>query len=581
MIVPGRLTEIAETIEAPRGAIESAFFEVGDELSHCSADLSDLMQRFEGLVAEFQGPDVQAASGTLDAVAEAATGMADAFAAEGPVVAGLVRKVAKVAKPVSDLNVSIRMIGMVALNARIVAAGLAGEVSVFRTDIAVLSNEAGEIVKNFSGLFDRLAADLRQVDEQRRQFSARHERTLHELSAQLRARLAHLSARRGEAGTVSRQTAEISRGITSRVATAVVALQVGDSARQRIEHVQAALRDGEAFRPGDPQEAALFRGMIAALQGAQLRDTAQTFDAELAGARNAVRTLKTDAAAIIRQSRALQRFGTGRTAEGGGDLGQELRQIAALLTQCEGQRRSQTAYAMEVVKVVRALTSQAAEVALIEEQLRSLCLNPTVACGRLGAPGRPLAVIADQIHDLTADTGRSVRIVLDELGEISDQARQLSMEEDEVEDKTGHKPGAGPAPRGDAESGLGTAALSAVDLLDGVAGRLAEAATAMERLVPHTAERFDSAAARLDRLATVSGDLRREASRLDALAGPVPSTLDDESAGFFGVLRGRYTMQREREIHDAMFGTTGAATGEAANDSGFEDPEDDLDAMFL
>ena len=577
MIPAGHLSEIAEAIEAPRGIIETAFLELGDELSLCSTDLGDLVRMFEALAADFQGEDIQAASATLDAVAAEAGAMADAFAAEGPVVAGLVRKVTTVSKPVTALTVSIRMIGMVALNARIVAAGLAGEVSVFRTDITALAAEAGAIVKDFSGLFDRLALDLRQVAEQRRQFASRHERTLHVLAAQLRERLAQLAARRDEAAMASRQTAEISRGITGRVAAAVVALQVGDSARQRIEHVQAALRDCDGPLSCNPAERDAFCAAIVGLQAALLQDTAEVFDAELAGARAAVRALKSDAAAVFRQSRSLQRFEAGKTGDGAEDLGQELRQIAALLGQCDSQRRDQTVCARQVVEVVRALTAQAAEVSRIEGRLRSLCLNATLACSRLGPQGKPLAVIADQIHALTGETARSLRIVLADLDDISESALVLSKDEVPPEMAAGQ---AQPAGSG-VSSGLGAAALTAVARLDSLGDRLLQASAAMERLAPRTAGQFESASTRLERLGTVSGDLRREAARLHGYAGPSLRTEDSEALAVLDLLRARYTMQRERDIHDAMFGARGAPPAGDPSVGGSADPEEDLEAMFL
>jgi hypothetical protein len=444
------------------------------------------------------------------------------------------------------------MMGNVAVNARVVAAGIVGDADdfdVFTTDIAELSGSATRTIEEFSTVYQQLTVEVRRAASQRAQFDASHRDTLSRLAARLEQNLAALVNRRQLSADGSAETSRVAREIAARVASAVMAMQVGDATRQRLEHVEAALSrlasladDPEAGLAPADVPAAVAAGLH--LQTLQLRGTATTFSSELAEAERAVGALAAEARTVLDQSRSL--YGDGGPGQSSlSGFNAEIREAITVLRDCEVQRGKLEEVAGAVDRIVRVLLGHVEAVREIEASMRLVSLNAAVRCAQLGPRGRALSVISTQLRELTVETVVAAEAAMTALGEAATLAQSFNA-----------------ASGGDAVgqvAWLEQEAAQASGLMTAVDRRLNEALGLLDREGPVAIRALGEAADRLAGHETMSEAIDDAAMRAAELVGGADPRPTQASRPFLAVLRRRYTMEAERRIHDGFAGPAGAA----------------------
>jgi len=119
-----QLAGIIAALAAPRQEIEAAFLAVGQELGDAAALLDRIVAAFEALPRDLDGAEMQEAGAGLGRFTGHAHEIAAAFARERGDVEKLLAAVNAATHPVEDLHRSVRLMGILSVNARIVAAGL-------------------------------------------------------------------------------------------------------------------------------------------------------------------------------------------------------------------------------------------------------------------------------------------------------------------------------------------------------------------------------------------------------------------------------------------------------------------------
>src|SRR5690606_38724699 len=140
-----KIQQLAADLARPRCEIEAAFVAAGTRLTEGAALLNSLSKLFEALPEALQGAEAEAASAHVNAVAARAVELSQTFTQEKADLARLVDVVAAANAPTSDLRRTVKMMGIVSVNARVTAAGIVGDsddFDVFTTDIAALSDSA-------------------------------------------------------------------------------------------------------------------------------------------------------------------------------------------------------------------------------------------------------------------------------------------------------------------------------------------------------------------------------------------------------------------------------------------------------
>jgi len=562
------LRDIMPALAAPRDRIESTFVAVGARLTEGAGMLNRISKVFEALPAELESPELGEASSRLAEVGRRAQSISGSFATEQADLAQLVKVVAAADYPISDLRRAVKMMSIVAINARVVAASVVGDsddFDVFTHDIAKLSESASATIQEFTTVYRRLTEEVELAARQRGQFQNAHADTLSELADSMDAALAEVARQRSISVEGSAQTGRVSRQIVGRIANAVMALQVGDATRQRIEHVEAGIETlCDLLEAGDlsedEQRAACAE--IGGLQAAQLAGATDAFDSDVDEASSALRDLSTDARTIMNHSRTIY-GGSGKQDQSPlAALSRSVGDAALVLRDCETERGKLELVASAVLRTVSALLTHVEAVQEIEANMRLVSLNAAVKCAQLGPRGAALNVIARQLRELTGETVAAAEAAMAGLHEAARLAQSF-----------------GAAANGDAAGRVGQLeqeASLALVLLQGVDRSLAEALGTLERDGPNVIALLSNAAETFSDQASISETLRDLQLRLVEQCPPsdmqAPASVMTAVSG----LRARYTMDAERRIHEQLFGVDTAAPEPVAAVE-----EVDLDDLFL
>lgn len=535
------VSRIIESLATPRQEIEAAFVNVGDRLTRSAGLLDQIATTFEALPRDLDRPELIEATATLTEVGTRAEEISASFGREQEDINRLVDVVAQASRPISDLRRSIRMMGILAVNARVVAASVANleDSDVFTTDIATLSGDAARTIAEFSQIYERLVDGVQKAAAARAHFEQSHSGTLSELAQRIGTSLADVTGQRQRSADGSAETVRISRAIGQRVTTAVMALQVGDATRQRVEHIEAALRGIEGAAPE-------LVGAIAELTAAQLADTIQTLDFEVVEAERALAELAADAQTITARSREV--YGSGETGNSAlTRLNEEMRQAVAVLRDCERERQTLSEVAAAVEATVKVLLQHVEAVQDIEANMRLVSLNAAIKCAQLGPDGAALNVIARQLRDLTGDTVEAAETAAARLGEAAQLALAFSA-----------------ASGGEAANQVAQLehdAAAGLALMESVEARIAEALRVLGQAGPTVADLLGGAGGEFANHQDISEALSDTQIRIVELGQVEGYRAEPGSplADLLATIRKSYTMDAERRIHDAMWGKPAVA----------------------
>ncbi|QQR39665.1 hypothetical protein [Devosia rhizoryzae] len=565
-IDPARIHRLLEDLARPREAIEHAFVSVGARLTEGAAMLNTLSKLFDALPTALQGAEVEEAVEHLHAVATRAATLSDTFAQEKADLQKLTEVVAAANSPISDLRRTVKMMGIVSVNARVTAAGIVGDnedFAVFTTDIATLSDSASRTIQDFAQVYRQLTTEVDRAAAQRARFEAAHAHTLTGLAQSLADTIGAIAQQRSSAVDSSAETGRISRQIVGRIGNAVMALQVGDATRQRLEHVEtglARLADlATGTYEGDDLPAAI--AALVTLEQSQLSETATSFLHDVALADEALGELAADAGTIMSRSRDFHGKDGVKTSAIA-SLNAQLRAAVTILKDFEAERGKLETVASAVEGTVRILLEHVEAVQEIEYNMRLVSLNAAVRCAQLGPRGASLTVIAQQLRELTTQTVVAAEAAMRQL----DQSAALAGAFASAGDNS-------------AVGALEDQANLALEILGKLDQTIAAALGKLNTDGPKVITLLQTAARGLSGQAALAETLDDITFAIASLTdAPLPTELSPSLDALLETLRKTYTMESERQVHARLFGQVIAAA--PANENGGQ-PEDDLSDFML
>ncbi|MBJ6987744.1 MULTISPECIES: hypothetical protein [unclassified Devosia] len=577
---PAQLRALVEDVRKPREAIEAAFVDAGDRLSEGASLLNTLTRLFEAMPSALQGEEVGAAVQHLDAVSGRALTLSERFDFEKTDLDSLVGVVTAASSPIDALRRTIKMMGIVSINARVTAAGIVGnddDFEVFTADIKTLSDTAGKTIQEFAQVYRQLADEVSRASLQRSAFESTHSNTLSTLAQNLSTAITGLNQHQFLAAESSIETGRVGRQITGRIGSTVMALQVGDATRQRLEHVEALLSalstlaengsfEGEAIAP---EHLPLCLAALAALQDELFGDCIDTFADEVSAAQNALRELVSDASIIISLSKEFQGDGKG-SGSAISTLNVQVGTAVTTVNDFEGERGKLEATSISVQELVRKLLEHVEAVQEIEASMHLVSLNTAVRCAQMGPRGAPLTIIAMQLRELTAETVTAAQAAMEQLTKATAFASKLHDAEAQSAD----------GPVGELER-RAKAALAILLELD---QRISVALKQLNSDAPRVIRLLEAAERGLEGQTRLVERLDAIKAEIEALRGEdTPEQLPDALKPIFAKLRKLYTMEAERQIHDRLVGapvvaaTAAASAAPAAADDdiffGFDEPD--------
>lgn len=544
------LAEATAATEDVSSRIEDVFARVGHELGRGHLIFKELNQGLAALASELSGAEIEGAATALQEIAARLSGLAQALPAETALLETIGKSTSEASSLLKPLFKHIQMITIIARSARIEAASLEGD----REGFLAFTQEAYDLGKTVQGAIEGCARDQQRLSEavatafgRQKEFEGRYRNQLEAESAELGSAYAGLRDQRGSSSHLADLASASTRKIAEAVGGAIISLQAGDSTRQRLEHVLHGLGLASGRAPSlVPEPIASEDGAraVCQLQAAQLRDAEREFGGDIGQIVRALTAILRDAEGVV---------GHGRTLFGGGDDGsssflarikQTLAHASTLIATCEAAGRA-VDEALAIVEDTLAKFRQAiAGLAEATVDITLIGMNAGLKASHLGSRGSAFVVIANELK-ATADqvsmgAGR-LKPVLDAIERAARSLKELRVQGD-------------PTQLAQLEPQI-IQALREVEAGNERLGKL------MSRLVEEGAE-FEELMNSAQGLMTTLGDgsaaLPAVAARLEAATAaaqkPRPQAQDE---AMLDDLFARYTMEREREVHRQFLQTLG------------------------
>jgi methyl-accepting chemotaxis protein len=555
-----------EAIDTVLRRTEDTFVWAGDSLGAAV----DILRGTEALFARLDVTLGDETSAQLGVLIEATFGNVEAIRADFDTFLrqsdGLRASVRGVRLEVNELDRVIRTISNVSINARIQGNGLVPprpQVNSFIERLAAMASEAESILREVKDAMVGIGHDTAAMDVALQEL--RQELTTRVLPAL--SRFAVIAQRvqdgRDEMTRTSADLAARMKAVFTEVSRLIMALQSGDSTRQRLERVREIVLD--VGDHGDAALDAVLLDLARALADAAKGDAA----AEIGVSVEALDLVRRSADTAMQTARQFyfgqtgQRQDAGAVASGSSDAAQLDGSIARVRRHLVAMRSR----ADDLRGRLDVILKHEATIRQIAQQVRLSGLNAVLICAKLGKEGRSLRELAQWLRTLTDESDAIVQrlqVSLDDTRQRTREAGQAGVDRLE-EALSGFI--------GDAEALNG-----AMVQIDAVVTETARGFDAAGKELPL---RLGHAAARLSDFRAALGDLdpflMGLAWRRMLMADPVLPFADASlGAEVLGRLRRRYTMQQERAIHDGITGAGLAALVAAPPQASLEEDLDDI-----
>ena len=369
--------------------------------------------------------------------------------------------------------------------------------------------------------------------------------------------------RRQAAETSAREAAEY-EALCSAVDGVVRSVQFHDITRQQVEHVVQALgqlRSAWEIAHGGTVPAG--SRAILALQSSQLGGAAELFATSMEGMEHDLESIGLRVQEMAKASRTLTGISTDDQNSFFLQMEGQFTAILKMLDTCAAAQREVESTAASLEKTISSMQDSVGEIRGIEIRIQRIATNATIRATHIGTAGNALNVIAEVMQRLALDSNANTEDVAQTLAAMSDAAKSVS----------GHAgtyavPNEVVGEMQRAVLGLHTSSecsFSRVNQISALGARLAEDIGAV---------RNGFSAGSL--FAQVADRARGELDRLGAKAGSESlEGVEDAPTEQLESLTKRYTMQMERDVHEALTG--GAAIAPAPADApGVTLAEDDL-----
>ena len=207
-------------------------------------DLNNLATLFETLAGSLENQEIGEASDDLDKLAGELARAAHELTDESRVLADLLSLNRSIGARLADLLVSLRTISTLVFSMKIEAAPLIqseDDLAPFTEGLAKLSDHARRALDKFQATHGKLEEILRASSIAQAEFQHLHQTHLTTISSDIAECLAAVAVMRRRTLAAAREISALSRRVGEQIGQCVVALQIGDSTRQRLEHVCRAL----------------------------------------------------------------------------------------------------------------------------------------------------------------------------------------------------------------------------------------------------------------------------------------------------------------------------------------------------
>jgi hypothetical protein len=413
------LTDITQGIDA-------RFVQVGNTLAQAVESIDGIVGALHKATSSFQSGNGAAAVGNLTLAARRLSSVGPQTRHRAGEIGAIQAASRRLSGHVDEVYRSLRMLDIYGLNVKIAASGadtfvdfantMSGQIKVGQVEVLALRTK-----------LDELGASLRSMEHHDRLLTSECDKVVPHVPDRLEADAAALRSHQTTLAELADKTAALARSIQANVAGVLAAIQVGDIARQWLEHVlagyehlQAMLAEsdlGEEDRNAAANHILLLLLAHVAAAGEQFRNETRLLVASLRG--------------MVPEADRLIALSTG-SSDGDGDvflrnLEAGIADANAMITQL-GKTDDQAAETLGIiVNTVDDLAGRAAAMRILRMEVQQMAINIGLRCRRVESISRPVAVIAEEIRahsDALHETIAAITVEAEDLNAISLRMRE-------------------------------------------------------------------------------------------------------------------------------------------------------------
>lgn len=562
-IAPSEMLRIAAAIKSTSGLTEELFLAIDRRLGSSVDIFERLTARFNTLQVELNSAEMRDAVDGLARVAAQTARFASAQRNERASLDKLSQIASGLGRRIDEIHNQVRTISVLTVNAKITAADLGDTGRDFLTYIGEIGQSMTVTetnLHNFRNDLLQVSDHLRDASSSQAEFDGRQAKAVAAIPQQLSQGIELISKRRQAAGTAASRVCAKSQQISEGIARVIMALQIGEATRQRMQHAHSAAQllsrilapTGDAAAEPWAALTADDRHSLASagctLLAAQLEDTAEEFTRGVGSVRHALGQLSIDSRAIVRLSEQI--FGVnGISGAFLAGLEEDVQRTHELLEGFHTASVRADHTMASVLEIVSRLASHIGTVRAVEADIRIMGVNATLRSSRLGTLGTALGVVAEEVTKASTRTAVEAKAATTEVENIVVTARTLVGQEQ--------------AKRLAEITGVTQLMTQSTVRLRSISEDLASAFGALERDGLAAAQLLEDTTASLAIIDEIDASIRRAARDFAAAAAGAPDHAlpAAEAERMYRLIAAHYTMARECDILAQVAPGAAAAPG--------------------
>jgi predicted nucleic acid-binding Zn-ribbon protein len=552
------VTDIGRKLETARTQVEKRFLDGGSVLLAVMDVLNSLLASLDNVTRTL---DAGAANDTTADLLATVSNLSDLPRLESlrqTNLAILSSSGAGLRTHVADMQETMRYLQTFAVTVKITGAGIS-EFAGFAEEILDRIRSGTGEVNNFAGQLNALEKELKVAQTFGSGIAQRYEQTVPAVAGALQRDAQTITAHRKKLGEIAKQVGLLARGVQSKVATTLSALQIGDITRQRIEHVQSTLAildeflDSDEGRTLDGDAQSRLQNLVHHLAAAQMVDMFENFQRDSRSVVETIASFSHDTQDILNLRAEMQ---SEDDANGGNfmrALEESVSAAHAIVKQVETASQQANQVSQSTTATAANLLKGIENIRAVKMDIHYMALNTNLRCSRMGEEGRSINVVTAELRFFAAKLDESADAIVNGLAGFEEAATAIA-----ASDNTG-----GP--------GLAGRLSAAVSNIRSAANAMEAELAVLSEHGREVASKIGVSISKLDFQNDLGEVLATCADDLCDLAGdtmPDVSDLGDVLGGLGPRIFKLYTMAQERTVHQAVIpaGTVVAAPVAAAND---------------
>lgn len=437
----GELRKRADSLGAIFSHFERTCVDSGAHLTEAIPSLSALATTFETLSGGLESEALNAAGADLDAVAVELTKAVVDLGKERGALTELIDLNHELGTKIVVLLECMRTLSALVFTLKVEAASLQAantEMTTFANHLHTLVEHARNALVDYAAIHAVLDTRLRAAAHAQTSFGNDHRDGLKAIAAEIHASLGAIAERRRRTMAGLRKVSASTREIRDHVRDCVVALQIGDSTRQRIEHAHRALDlfanlvdrlrfagaddDAEQVFESDPEG---FVARLCDLEALQVRAALDEFTSESQRISGALESISKQVEALVCDGRDL--FGADDSAGGSFllSLEQKLGRAHGMVSGRQRDRVVVDKAASAVISMMTDLRQRTDTLLDIVVDITMIGTNAMLKANRLGDAGKGISVIACELYRSGDEISRVIHALPTSLNQLETSIERL------------------------------------------------------------------------------------------------------------------------------------------------------------